>query len=80
MENVVFWHRNLTIGKGFLINGFSSNHYPDFILYTEKGNIVIIETKGNDRDNDDSRDKNRLGKTWAEKSGDSYKYFMVFQN
>jgi len=80
LENVVFWHRNLTRGKGFFINGFSSNHYPDFILYTEKGNIVIIETKGDDRDNDDSRDKNRLGKTWAEKSGENYKYFMVFQN
>ncbi len=79
LDNINFWHRNLSRGKGFFINGFSSNHYPDFILYTKKGNIVLIETKGDDRDNDDSRDKNKLGKTWAEKSGDRYKYFMVFQ-
>lgn len=80
LDNVVFWHRNLTRGKGFFINGFENNHYPDFIIYTKKGNIILLETKGDDRNNDDSRDKNRLGKTWAEKSGGNYKYFMVFQS
>lgn len=79
LENIEFWHRNLERGKGFYLNGYSSNHYPDFIIYTKKGNIILIETKGDDRDNDDSRDKNRLGKTWAQKAGDNYKYFMVFQ-
>lgn len=79
IENVLFWHRNLNRGKGFFINGYSSNHYPDFILCTHKGNIVLIETKGDDRVNDDSKDKNKLGKIWAEKSGEKYKYFMVFQ-
>ena len=79
LENIEFWHRNLERGKGFYLNGYSSNHYPDFIIYTKKGNIILLETKGDDRDNDDSRDKNRLGKTWAQKAGDNYKYFMVFQ-
>jgi type III restriction enzyme len=79
MDNIVFWHRNLTRGKGFFINGYYSNHYPDFILYTSKGNIILVETKGDDRVNDDSKDKNKLGKIWAEKSGEKYKYFMVFQ-
>lgn len=79
MDNVVFWHRNLTRGKGFFINGYYRDHYPDFIIYTKKGNIVLIETKGDHLDNDDSKDKNKLGKIWAEKSGEKYKYFMVFQ-
>ncbi len=79
LSNVVFWHRNLGRGKGFYINGSISNHFPDFILYTDKGNIIIIETKGDDRGNDDSKEKNRLGRLWAQKSGDNYKYFMVFQ-
>ena len=79
LENVVFWHRNLNKGKGFYINGFSTNHYPDFIIYTQKGNLVLIETKGDDRVNDDSLMKNKLGKLWAEKSGSNFKYFMVFQ-
>lgn len=79
LDNVVFWHRNLNRGKGFYINGSVSNHYPDFIIYTNKGNLVIIETKGDDRNNEDSREKNRLGKLWANKAGDNFKYFMVFQ-
>lgn len=79
MENIVFWHRNLTRGKGFFINGYYRDHYPDFIIYTQKGNIILIETKGDHLDNDDSKDKNKLGKKWAEKAGEKYKYFMVFQ-
>ncbi len=79
LENIVFWHRNLERGKGFALNGFSSNHYPDFIIYTKKGNIILLETKGDVYDNDDSKNKNILGKTWAEKAGDNYKYFMVFE-
>jgi type III restriction enzyme len=79
MDNVVFWHRNLTRGKGFFINGYYRDHYPDFIIYTQKGNIILLETKGDHLDNDDSKDKNKLGKIWAEKSGAQYKYFMVFQ-
>ena len=61
------------------MNGFSSNHYPDFIVYTKKGNTILLETKGDVFDNDDSKNKNSLGKTWAEKAGDRYKYFMVFE-
>jgi type III restriction enzyme len=79
LENVKFWHRNLERGKGFALNGFNSNHYPDFIIYTNKGNVILLETKGDDRDNDDSRDKNILGKNWEKLAGSNYKYFMVFQ-
>lgn len=79
LENVRFWHRNIVKGKGFALNGYDSNHYPDFIIYTQNNNLILIETKGDDRDNDDSRAKNILGKKWAEKAGDNYKYFMVFQ-
>ena len=79
LGNIEFWHRNLVRGKGFALNGSSSNHYPDFILYTKKGNIILLETKGDDRNNPDSRDKNILGKAWEKLAGDHYKYFMVFQ-
>ncbi len=80
LDNIVFWHRNFERGKGFALNGHSSNHYPDFILYTKKGNIILLETKGDDRVNEDSRSKNLLGKEWEKKAGDNYKYFMVFQS
>ncbi|OYX26267.1 MAG: restriction endonuclease [Flavobacteriales bacterium 32-35-8] len=81
LDNVLFWHRNSdNKDKGFYLNGFSNNHYPDFILYTQKGNIVLVETKGDFLDNDDSKAKNILGKKWAEKSGENFKYFMVFES
>ena len=80
LDNVLFWHRNPEKGKGFALNGFDSDHYPDFIIYTLKGNLILIETKGDYLDNEESRVKNSLGKRWAEKAGENYKYFMVFQS
>ena len=86
LYNVVWWHRNLDRSKGFVINGFL-NHYPDFIVYTENNNIIILETKGDDRDNSDSEDKLRLGKAWenqanqlSHETGFRYHYMMVFSS
>ncbi len=80
LPNISFWHRNLGRGKGFSINGYKSNHYPDFILFTNQRNIILLETKGDDRDNSDSAAKNRLGRLWASEAGKEYKYLMVFEN
>ncbi len=79
LESVHWWHRNLSRGKGFRINGFL-NHYPDFILKMKSGKIVVLETKGDDRDNTDSELKLKLGKLWESKAGGSFKYMMVFDN
>jgi type III restriction enzyme len=77
-ENIAFWHRNLGRGKGFSLNGYKSNHYPDFILVTKSNKVIVVETKGSDRDNSDSAAKLRLGKSWARLSGSNYNYMMVF--
>ena len=79
LDSVVFWHRNLERGKGFLLNGFV-NHYPDFIVKMKNGKIILIETKGDYLDGSDSAQKIRLGEKWASKAGDNYRYFMVFSN
>jgi len=47
---IFFWHRNLGRGKGFSLNGFKSNHYPDFIIVTKSHKVILVETKGADRD------------------------------
>ena len=78
LSTIAFWHRNLGRGKGFSINGFKSNHYPDFIVVSKSGKIIIIETKGDDRDNSDSMAKCRLGNKWAELAGKDFSYFMLF--
>lgn len=80
LPNIAFWHRNLGRPKGFAINGFKSNHYPDFIIHTKAGNTILLETKGDDRDNSDSEGKIRLGREWAAQAGENFRYFMVFQN
>lgn len=77
LPNIVFWHKNLVRGTGFALNGFF-NHYPDFILYTNKGTVILLETKGDDRDNTDTEDKIRLGEQWERLAGRNYGYFMVF--
>jgi type III restriction enzyme len=80
LPNIAFWHRNLSRGKGFSINGYKSNHYPDFLIVTKFGRVILLETKGDDRDNSDSAAKNRLGTEWARQAGNKYRYFMVFEN
>ena len=82
MENVLWWHRNLAKGKAvgeadFYLNG-AINHYPDFIIKTRNGRIVLVENKGDDRDNTDSAAKMELGRKWREQAGDAYRYMMVF--
>lgn len=86
LPNIKWWHRNLEKGKGFVINGFI-NHYPDFIILTDKDNIIIVETKGDDRDNSDSKSKVKLGAIWANyanrlshETGFKYHYMMIFDN
>ena len=75
-DNVRWWHR-IKDRKGFCINGFI-NHYPDFMVMTDKGNLVMVEVKGPHLDGSDSQAKAELGEKWADNAGLKYKYFMVF--
>lgn len=77
-ENVRWWHRNSS-GRGFVLNG-PINHYPDFILKLHSGLIILLETKGGDRDNSDSSAKIELGKCWERCAGRDYRYLMVFEH
>jgi type III restriction enzyme len=74
MTNIAFWTRNIE-RKGFRINGFI-NHYPDFIIQTKSGKTILLETKG---DHLDAEQKIRLGRLWASKAGNNYRYFMVYE-
>ena len=79
LDNVLWWHRNRS-KKEFCLNGFI-NHYPDFIVLMKSGFLLLIEAKGNDRDNSDSKQKLALGRIWEAKAGfDSFGYFMVFDS
>jgi type III restriction enzyme len=74
MENIAFWTKNIE-RKGFHINGFI-HHYPDFIIQTKTGKIILLETKG---DHLDAEQKIRLGNLWQSKAQNEYKYFLVYE-
>ena len=74
LDNVEFWTRNKERAD-FCINGFI-NHYPDFIIKTKKGKIVLLETKG---DHLDAAKKIELGNLWASKAGNEYRYCLVYE-
>lgn len=76
-QNIEWWHRNIA-RHGFAING-AINAYPDLIVKTKSGKILVIETKGDHLDNADSRIKAETGAAWASMAGRMYKYYMVFQ-
>lgn len=87
-DNIAFWTRNPARPRdGFRLNGPVLNHYPDFIAQTKNGRVLLIETKGDDRDNSDSAAKISLGRAWQEAasrpwpgaSAERYYYFMVFK-
>lgn len=78
MDNVKWWHRNID-RKEFFINEFI-NHYPDFIVMTKTGRILMVETKGDQLLNEYSRNKLFLGRKWANMVGTKYRYFMVFES
>lgn len=76
LDSVVWWHRNIE-RQEFCLNGWL-NHYPDFILMTTRGNIILLETKGEHLGNEDSKEKISLGREWQSQAGRNYRYFMVF--
>ena len=78
-DNVRWWHRIKERRPGeFFINGHRKM-YPDFLVMTESGNLVVVEVKGPHLDGTDSQEKSEIGKTWADMAGTHFKYFMVFK-
>ena len=75
LDSVEWWTRNVEM-RGFYINGFI-NHYPDFIIKTKKGKIILLETKG---DHLEAEKKIRLGNLWANKAGNDYRYCLVYKD
>ena len=80
IDSVKWWHRNPDKGQyAFCLNAVH-NHYPDFIVMTNSGKILLVETKGDQLENAESRAKIKLGRAWQNAAGSQYRYYMVFQN
>jgi type III restriction enzyme len=72
LENIHWWHRNAS-RTGFCINGFE-HAYPDIIVMTKRGKILIIEAKGDHLENAESERKCRIGREWANLAGTVFRY------
>lgn len=80
LDNIRWWHRVSERNKqAFHINGFI-NHYPDFLVMTNRNILILLETKGDHLGNENSLNKIKLGNYWQQKAGNSFEYFMVFEN
>ncbi len=77
---VRWWVRNLERqpAHSFWLQTSTDRFYPDFVIQLLNGKILVVEYKGADRStNDDSVEKERLGKLWESKSGGKCFFEMV---
>lgn len=77
LGNVKWWHRNIS-RLSFQING-PVHAYPDIIVMLHSGKILMVETKGDHLDNDESKEKAKIGDQWAKLAGKQYKYSLPFE-
>jgi type III restriction enzyme len=73
------WVRNTDRqDTSFWLQTSSDRFYPDFLVLLDDGRYVAIEYKGKDRvTNDDSKEKDLIGKLWADRSGGQCLFLMI---
>ncbi len=77
---VRWWVRNLahSPANNFWLQTSTDRFFPDFVIQHTSGKVLVVEYKGSDRaTNEDTREKERLGKLWAERSGGQCFFEMV---
>lgn len=71
---VKFWVRNLERNpqNAFWLPTSSDKFYPDFVAQLKDGRLLVVEYKGGHLDNEDTKEKELIGKKWAELSGNLF--------
>jgi type III restriction enzyme len=74
LEEVEVWCRNIARHRdAFRLPKAEGWFYPDFVARLADGRLMVIEYKGEDRaTNDDTKDKDRVGRLWATATGNVY--------
>ncbi len=79
-QRIETWVRNLEREPklSFWIQTSTDKFYPDFVAKLNNGKILVVEYKGrNLASTDDTKEKERLGKLWEERSGGVCFFEMV---
>ncbi len=74
------WVRNLSARErtSFSLQTASDRFYPDFVVKLKNGKTLAVEYKGKVYEtNDDSKEKQRIGQLWAERSSDTALFAMI---
>jgi type III restriction enzyme len=74
------WVRNLERqpDAAFWLPTSSDRFYPDFVAELDDGRLLVVEYKGGDRiSNDDSREKDTIGRVWATASSGHCVFLMA---
>jgi type III restriction enzyme len=77
---VEFWVRNLSNqpATSFWLQTSKDRFYPDFVCRLVSGKTLVIEYKGSHlAESSDTREKERLGQLWAERSNGACLFLMV---
>ena len=79
LPNIRFWIRNREKKDPFYLIGWQKNRfYPDFIALTNKGNILVLEWKGEDRiSNEDTQYKEQVAEIWQQLGKGKLHFFLV---
>jgi len=67
LPEVATWIKNISRDSknSFWLQTASDKFYPDFIIKLKSGKIIVAEFKGEHLKNDDTDEKNIIGKKWA---------------
>jgi type III restriction enzyme len=79
-KRIECWVRNLDRQPklSFWIQTSTDKFYPDFVAKLPNGKVLAVEYKGLDRaTNDDTKEKERLGKLWEVRSGGQCFFEMI---
>jgi type III restriction enzyme len=74
------WVRNLACrpAHSFWLQTSTDKFYPDFVAQLVDGRILVVEYKGvGYRTNDDSKEKDAIGRLWAERSSGRCLFLMA---
>lgn len=72
--DVKYWVRNLERNPkyAFWLPTATDRFYPDFIAKLHDGRLLVVEYKGEHLRNEDTQEKELIGKVWSEKSGNLF--------
>jgi len=82
LPQVTTWLKNISgdSKNSFWLQTSTDKFYPDFIIKLDNGKIIVAEYKGTHlKTNDDTKEKETIGNTWASTSTD-IEFLMLYKD